>query len=91
MLSSAFRFLAVVALMCAVHEATGENINGHVKTWGDLSSQVTLGATKSKFGIPLVQRSLELSYPDVSFRLANCNYMARRCSSAYFVSIGLPH
>lgn len=65
MVSFAARFLAIVALVCALHEATAENI-GHVETWGDLSAQVVLGTTKSKFGVPFVQRSLELSYPEVS-------------------------
>lgn len=65
MVSFAARFLAIIALVCALHEATAENVN-NVKTWGVLSAQVVLGSTKSKFGVPFVQRSLELSYPEVS-------------------------
>lgn len=61
MVSSAIRFLAIVGLLCAVNAV--DNIN----TWGDLSTQVVLGSTKSKIGIPFVQRSLELSYPEANF------------------------
>lgn len=61
MVSSAIRMLAIVGLLGAVSAV--DNIN----TWGDLSTQVVLGSTKSKIGVPFVQRSLELSYPEASF------------------------
>lgn len=65
MVSSAVRFLAIVGVVCALHEAAAETTE-HINSWGDLSAQVILGTTKSKIGIPFLQRSLELSYPEVS-------------------------
>lgn len=66
MISSAIRCLVFVGVVCAFHKATAEAIE-HVNTWGDLSTQVVLGSSKSKIGVPFVQRSLEFTYPDVSF------------------------
>lgn len=65
MVSSAVRFLAIVGVVCALHGVAAETTE-HINSWGDLSAQVILGTTKSKLGIPFLQRSLELSYPEVS-------------------------
>lgn len=62
MVSSAIRLLTIVGLICAGAIADTPE---HVNVWGKLNAQVTLGTSKSKIGIPFVQRSLDLSYPEV--------------------------
>lgn len=88
MVSSAIRCLAIVGLVCALHGATAETTE-HVNSWGDLSAQVIVGSTKSKIGIPFLQRSLELSYPEVSFNLIQIRADRRNHKNCFSSSIGL--
>lgn len=36
--------------------------------WGDLTSRLSVRRTKVKFGIPFMERSIEITYPDVNTR-----------------------
>lgn len=68
MVSTALRFVTVVSLVCALNGVSAEKVE-HVNRWGHLNAQVILGSTKSKIGIPFLQRSIELAYPEVNFDL----------------------
>lgn len=72
MSSSAIKLLVVIGLVCALQGTIAETIETTaINSWGDLSAQVVLGTTRTKFGIPFVERSIELSYPEVSFQNSN--------------------